>query len=57
LPGAPKEINCKVYLLSQVEQDQLRTFLIEEEKKGYIYKGSSPYMAPVFLIGKDSEEK
>ncbi len=35
----------------------MRTFLIEEEKKGYIYKGSSPYMAPVFLIGKDSEEK
>ena len=58
LPGAPKEIDCKVYPLSRIEQDQLRIFLTEEEEKGYIYKGSSPYTAPVFLIGKkDSEEK
>jgi hypothetical protein len=58
LPGAPKEIDCKVYPLSWIEQDQLRIFLTEEEEKGYIYKGSSPYTAPVFLIGKkDSEEK
>jgi hypothetical protein len=58
LPEAPKKINCKVYPLSQIEQDQLQTFLTEEEEKGYIYKGSSPYMAPVFLIGKkDSKEK
>jgi hypothetical protein len=48
----PKEINCKVYPLSQAEQDQLRQFLAEEEANGYIYKGSSPYTAPVFLIGK-----
>ena len=41
-----------------MEQDQLRIFLIEEEDKGYIYKGSSPYTAPVFLIGKkDSDER
>jgi hypothetical protein len=41
-----------------VEQDQLQTFLKEEEEKGYIYKGSSSYTAPIFLIGKkDSEEK
>jgi hypothetical protein len=58
LLGAPIEIDCKVYPLSRTEQDQLRTFLAEEEKKGYIYKGSSPYTAPVFFIGKkDSEEK
>jgi hypothetical protein len=58
LPGAPKEINCKVYPLSQVEQDQLRNFLMEEEGKGYIYKGSSLYTAPVFLISKkDSDER
>ena len=36
----------------------LHTFLIEEEEKGYIYPRSSPYMAPVFFIGKkDSDEK
>jgi hypothetical protein len=58
LPGAPKEIDCKVYPLSQTEQDQLRKFLAEEEEKGYIYKGSSPYTMPVFLIGKkDSDER
>jgi hypothetical protein len=57
LPGAPKELDCKVYPLSRMEQDQLRIFLTEEEDKGYIYKGSSPYTALVFLIGKkDSDE-
>jgi hypothetical protein len=41
-----------------VEQDMLCQFLTEEEDKGYIYKGSLPYTAPVFLIGKkDSNEK
>jgi len=58
LLGAPKEIDCKVYPLSRAEQDQLQVFLAEEEAKGYIYKGSSPYTAPLFFIGKkDSEEK
>jgi hypothetical protein len=58
LLGAPKEIDCKVYPLSRMEQDQLRMFLAEEEEKGYIYQGSSPYTAPVFFIGKkDSKEK
>src|SRR5712671_5806531 len=58
LPGALKEIDCKVYLLSRAEQDLLRTFLTEEEAKGYIYKESSPYMVLVFLIGKkDSNEQ
>jgi len=41
-----------------MEQDQHRIFLTEEEDKGYIYKGSSPYTALVFLIGKkDSDER
>jgi len=52
LHGAPKGINCKVYPLLRTEQDQLCQFLTEEEAKGYIYKGSSPYTAPIFLIGK-----
>jgi len=57
-PGVPKEIDCKVYPLSRAEQDQLHIFLMEEEEKGYIFKGSLPYTAPVFLIGKkDLEEK
>ena len=46
------------YPLLREEQDQLWAFLTKEEEKGYIYKGSSPYTALVFLIGKkDSEEK
>ncbi len=41
-----------------MEQDQLCIFLKEEEEKGYICKGSSPYTAPVFLISKkDSKER
>jgi len=35
----------------------LRTFLNEEEEKEYIYKGSSPYMAPVFFIEKKDSDK
>jgi len=58
LARVPKEIDCKVYPLSCTEQDQLQVFLAEEEEKGYIYKGSLPYTAPVFFIGKkDSNEK
>jgi len=57
LPNAPTSINCKVYLLNRKETDILRKFLAEEEEKGYIKQGSSPYTAPVFFIGKkDSEE-
>ena len=56
--GVLKEINCKMYPLSCAKQDQLRVFLTEKEEKGYIYKGSSPYTAPVFLIEKkDFDEK
>ncbi len=57
LPDTPKTINCKVYPLSKLEQDQLQSFLAEEEEKGYIYKGSSPYTVPVFFIGKKDSNK
>jgi len=58
MPDIPKVLDCKVYPLMKEERDLLRTFLMEEEEKGYIYPGSSPYMAPVFFIGKkDSDEK
>ena len=57
LPNAPLSINCKVYLLNRKEMDTLRKFLTEEEEKGYIMTGSSPYTAPVFFVGKkDSKE-
>jgi hypothetical protein len=57
LLGVPKKIDCKVYPLSHAKQDQLRVFLTKEEEKGYIYKGSSPYTALVFLIGKKDLDK
>jgi len=58
MPDIPKVLDCKVYPLTKEERDLLRTFLTEEEEKGYIYPGSSPYTAPVFFIGKkDSDEK
>jgi len=57
LLNAPTSINCKVYPLNWKETDILRKFLMEEEEKGYIRQGSSPYTAPVFFVGKkDSEE-
>jgi len=57
LLNAPTSINCKVYPLNRKEMDILRKFLVEEEEKGYIKQGSSPYTAPVFFVGKkDSEE-
>jgi|SRR5216683_3554443 len=53
-----KVLDCKVYPLMKKEQDLLRTFLSKEQEKGYIYPGSSPYIALVFFIGKkDLEEK
>ena len=55
--NAPKTINCKVYPLNRQETDILQTFLAEEERKGYIKPGNSPYTAPVFFVGKkDSKE-
>src|SRR5712691_9946752 len=57
LPDAPSTINCKVYPLNPKEQEALRTFLREEQAKGYIEMGSSAYTSPLFFIGKkDSEE-
>ena len=57
LPGAPTMINCKVYPLNTKETDILQEFLQEEERKGYITQGSSPYMAPVFFVGKKDSDK
>jgi hypothetical protein len=50
-------INCKIYPLNQKETSILKEFLEEEEWKGYITPGSSPYTAPIFFVGKkDSKE-
>ncbi len=58
MPKVPKVIDCKVYPLIKEERDLQYTFLSEEQEKGYIYPGSSPYTTLVFFIGKkDSDEK
>ena len=57
-PDAPKELNCKVYPLSQDERELLKCWILEEEDLGRIYAGPSPYTAPVYFISKkNSNEK
>ena len=56
-PGAPDSIDCKAYPLNMKETDALKKFLNEEQEKGYIWQGSSPYTTPVFFVSKkDSDE-
>ena len=57
LPGAPTSINCKSYPLTRKETEVLKEFLKEEQCKGYIHMGSSPYTALIFFIRKkDTDE-
>jgi hypothetical protein len=57
-PDVPRELNCKVYPLSRDECELLQKWILEEEELGRIYKGPSPYTAPVYFINKkDSLEK
>ena len=57
LPSAPTSINCKTYPLTSKETEILKEFLKEEQHKGYICMGSSPYMAPLFFVGKKDTDK
>jgi hypothetical protein len=52
IPGAPETINCKVYLLTLVEQEATKKFLEENEQLGYIEKMDSPWSLPWFFIKK-----
>ena len=42
----------KVYLLSREEREEVREFIQEQLRKGYIRLLKSPQMAPVFFVGK-----
>ena len=42
----------KVYLLSREEREEVREFVKEQLRKGYIQPSKSPQMAPVFFVGK-----
>jgi len=47
----------KVYLLSREEREEVRKFVKEQLRKGYIQPLKSPQMAPVFFVGKKDGKK
>jgi len=47
----------KVYPLSREEREEVREFVKEQLKKGYIQLSKSPQMAPVFFVGKKDGKK
>ena len=47
----------KVYLLSREEREEVREFIREQLRKGYIRPSKSPQMVPVFFIGKKDGKK
>ena len=47
----------KVYLLSREEREEVREFVKEQLRKGYIQPSKSPQMAPVFFVGKKDGKK
>ena len=54
-PGAPSEINCKIYPLTKQELEATREFLDKNLALGYIEecdKGGSPWSTPWFFTGK-----
>jgi len=50
--GAPNTLPGKIYSLTAQEQDELKKFVIEHTRKGYIHPSKSPYAAPFFFIKK-----
>jgi len=47
----------KVYLLSREEREEVREFIKEQLRKGYIRLSKSPQTAPVFFVGKKDGKK
>jgi len=47
----------KVYPLSREEREEVREFVEEQLRKGYIWPSKSPQTAPVFFIGKKDGKK
>ena len=47
----------KVYLLSREEREEVREFVKEQLRKGYIQPSKSLQMAPVFFVGKKDGKK
>ena len=49
---APNTMNCKVYPLTQAEQEATRKFIQENEELKYIKKSDLPWATPWFFIKK-----
>jgi len=47
----------KVYPLSREEREEVREFIWEQLRKGYIQPSKSPQTAPVFFVGKKDRKK
>ena len=47
----------KVYLLLREEREEVRAFIREQLRKGYIQLSKSLQMASVFFVGKKDEKK
>jgi len=47
----------KVYPLLREEREEVREFIQEQLKKGYIQPSKSPQMAPVFFVRKKNGKK
>ena len=47
----------KVYSLSREEREEVRKFIKEQLRKGYIRPSKSPQMVPVFFVGKKDGKK
>ena len=47
----------KVYPLSREEREEVREFVKEQLRKGYIRLSKSPQMAPVFFVEKKDGKK
>jgi hypothetical protein len=57
IENAPASFNCKVYPMSQKEQEAEDKFLDENLAKGYIVPSDSPYGFSTFMVlKKDSNE-
>jgi hypothetical protein len=52
LPDATDQLNCKVYPLSQDEQQQLNKFIDENLCTGHIQPSKSPMASPFFFVKK-----
>jgi len=47
----------RIYLISRKEKEEVREFVEEQLRKGYIQPLKSPQTSPVFFVGKKDRKK